>query len=87
MLFVPVVWGFLIPMSELLFNRVAQKLTDWENWRTVTPAVYAHTLSVGHSQRIQLSSPLPPPLCTLPRGVCARAVVCCVCSRACIAIS
>ena len=38
MLFVPVVWGFLIPVSELLFNRVAEKVTNWENWRTVSAA-------------------------------------------------
>jgi hypothetical protein len=35
-LFVPVVWGLLIPVSELAFNWLAERLTAWENWRTAS---------------------------------------------------
>ena len=32
----PVVWGLLIPVSELAFNWLAERLTAWENWRTAS---------------------------------------------------
>lgn len=33
LLFVPCVWGFLIPVLDLLFYALAERLTEWENWR------------------------------------------------------
>ena len=58
MLFVPVVWGFIIPLGELLFNRVAQKLTDWENWRTVSARTHTHTQAAPPALPAARSHPL-----------------------------
>jgi hypothetical protein len=38
-LFVPMVWGFIIPISDKLYTLAAKKLNAWENWRTVRPLV------------------------------------------------
>lgn len=31
---IPLVWGFVIPVINILFTRAAKRLTDWENWKT-----------------------------------------------------
>ena len=31
---VPVCWGLLIPIVDLLFTRLAVRMTTWENWKT-----------------------------------------------------
>lgn len=32
-LLVPCLWGVFIPFLDLAFNRLARRLTEWENWR------------------------------------------------------
>jgi anoctamin-8 len=33
LLFVPCLWGILIPLLDLAFNHLAHRLTEWENWK------------------------------------------------------
>ena len=75
MLFTPIVWGLLIPLSELIFNVVARKITDWENWRTVSTATHnqptAALLTPIHSGK--LTVPVPLSVCVLS---CGRSTLC-----------
>ena len=78
-LFVPVVWGFLIPLGELLFNRVAKALTEWENWRTVRH--HAITLQTPHTQLQRPSNASScPHIALLTLCCCAACAGVCVCS-------
>ena len=69
MLFAPVVWGLFIPLSELVFNVVARKITDWENWRTVATTTHSHSVSWTTAD----TTP------THPSGLTLAALVCCLC--------
>jgi len=33
MMFAPLIWGFLIPVSDLIYSKIAHSLNSWENWK------------------------------------------------------
>jgi len=46
LVFVPCIWGVLIPLLDSFFGRVAVRLSNWENWRLTSTYQAALTAKV-----------------------------------------